>query len=316
MSSKSDRRRSDRLHDFQSAERRVFDRVGLRPTTQVVGLATLGGSLRLHEVGEGPPVVFVHGAMTTGVCWADLASRLPEFRCILVDRPGCGLCEPLPEPPTTLAARRQVGDELLVDVLDALEIDVAHVVSNSLGGWYALRGAAAHPERVGRMVAMGFQVGARIAHAPWFMRVQVPPWTIRRMPVSRGMVRRMLSAAGMRGAIESGRFDDPMVAFMVSLMSATDTMRNEMTSAPPPMSWRGPVESTQHSPDLLARITAPVHLFWGTDDPFGGEDSARDLCDALPVATYEMVHGAGHAPWIDDLDRAAASTRDHLSVCL
>lgn len=173
--------------------------------------------------------------------------------------------------------------------------------------------ASAHPERFDRIVGMGYQIGARIATAPWFMRVQPPRWLAGRIRVTDNSVRRMLSAAGLRGAIESGRFGEESIEVMVALLNHTDTMRNELLTAPRPMGLRGPNDDVVHSTDLLGRVTAPTHLFWGSDDPFGGEDAAQVFTRSLPFATVEMVHGAGHAPWIDELNRAADTVRSHCS---
>ena len=54
-------------------------------------------------------------------------------------------------------------------------------------------------------------------------------------------------------------------------------------------------------------MSAPVHLFWGNDDLFGGQDSAEEFARLLPQATLQMVEGAGHAPWLDEPELAAAA---------
>src|SRR5262249_4932867 len=149
-----------------SAERALFESLGVSPVEHRVTLERLGGEVRVLEIGQGRPVLFVHGVMTAGPSWASLAAGLTDFRGLLLDRPGCGLSE-MSEPwPRTLADQEQVAASLIVDVLDGLDIDRADLVSTSLGGWYAFRGAARCPERIGHLVGMGFQGGARIARAP------------------------------------------------------------------------------------------------------------------------------------------------------
>ncbi len=54
--------------------------------------------MRVLEVGEGVPVLFVHGASSGGSSWAPLVACLSGFRCILLDRPGFGLSPRLNEP--------------------------------------------------------------------------------------------------------------------------------------------------------------------------------------------------------------------------
>lgn len=300
---------------LEDAERRYFSSLGIDPVERFVDLTRVGGTVRVLEVGDGPPVVFVHGTMTAGPSWADLAAALPDFRCLLLDRPGCGLSTMPAAPLATQAEKEAVADDLLADVLDGLDLTSAHVVSNSLGGWYTFRSAAAHPERIDRIVGMGFQVGAEIQDAPLIMRAPQPRWLPKRPPpLGRRMVRSMLRQAGMRSAFDTGKFNQLMLDWMVSLLRQTDTMRNEMLTAPRPIGLRGPIVATQHSPELLARVTAPVHLFWGADDLFGGEAVGHDFAGALPDATVEIVAGAEHAPWIDELDAAVDAVRGHLGA--
>ncbi len=304
---------SDGSAAVRQAERRLFEGLGVEPVERMVDLATIGTTVRVIEVGEGSPVLFVHGVMTAGASWASLAAELSDFRCLLLDRPGCGLSATTNPPPRTLDAQRRLADEMVADVFDGLGVASGGVISNSLGGWYALRSVAAHPDRVTGMVGMGFQGGSRIERVPLMMRFPSPSWlTPRRARVNRPMVRQMLKTAGMAGAIESGAFDERALDWMVALLGGTDTVGNEMRDAPRPANLRGPVAEVAHTPALLAQVTPPVHLFWGTDDIFGGEGPARELADALPSATVEMVPGAGHAPWFDAPDAAAAAVRAHL----
>lgn len=297
----------------ESAERALFHSVGLAPTEHVVHLERLGCTVRVQECGSGPPVLFVHGVMTAGASWATLAAALGDLRCLLLDRPGCGPTSTLPaDAPRSLPAQERFAADLVADVLDALDLESAHVVSTSLGGWFSFRSAAHHPARVRRIVGLAFQGGARIDRAPLFMRVQAPAWLAGRLPVSRRMVRGMLASAGMRGAIESGGFTDEMLTWMVALLGDTDTMRNEVRTAPRPIGLRGPIEAARLTPGQAQRIDAPVHLVWGTDDPFGGRESAEAFAALLPTATVEMVPGAGHAPWLDEPDLVARAVRTHL----
>lgn len=38
------------------------------------------------------------------------------------------------------------------------------------------------------------------------------------------------------------------------------------------------------------------------------EDAARQLVARMPNAELELLPGAGHAPWLDDLDRCVTGT--------
>ena len=163
-------------------------------------MARTGVTVRLQEVGEGEPVLFVHGASNAGTSWASLAALLGGFRCLLVDRPGCGLSDPLPQSLDDPARLAAFADDLVVDVLDALGVERAALVGTSFGGYFTLRAAAAHPERVSRVLQLGWTVGAPSHKVPAVMRAAALPGIGRALvnvPPNERAVRSMLGQIGL-----------------------------------------------------------------------------------------------------------------------
>src|SRR5688572_15276915 len=160
---------------YREAERRLWASVGVAPAEQQVRLGRTGLTVRVQEVGQGPAVVLIHGASNSGTSWAGLVTRLDGFRCVLPDRPGCGLSDPLGVSFDGLEPLAAFADTLVVDLLDAMGLDTAHLVATSFGGYIALRTAAAHPDRVGRIVELGWTFGAPVARLPLLMRLATVP---------------------------------------------------------------------------------------------------------------------------------------------
>jgi 2-hydroxymuconate-semialdehyde hydrolase len=108
-----------------------------------------------HDVGQGPPVLFIHGSGPGVSAWANWRLVMPtvskHFRVIAPDMAGFGYTE---RPP---AARYDMDGWVAqaIGLLDALELPQAHVVGNSFGGALALNLAIRHPQRVSRLVLMG-----------------------------------------------------------------------------------------------------------------------------------------------------------------
>jgi pimeloyl-ACP methyl ester carboxylesterase len=100
------------------------------------------------ELGEGPPLLFVHGLSGS---WPNWLEQLPVFanahRVIAVDLPGFGH-SPMPPEPITISGYARTLDALL----DALDVDAAAVVGNSMGGFVAAELAINFPSRVERLV--------------------------------------------------------------------------------------------------------------------------------------------------------------------
>src|SRR5215212_277365 len=111
--------------------------------------ARVGGHrVRYKVVGEGEPVVLVHGLSGSTRWWArNIAALAVTYRVYLVDLPGFGamrrLCRHfiLPEAATWLA-----------DWMEAVGLGEAHLVGHSMGGYVCLRLAAQRPEAMRRLV--------------------------------------------------------------------------------------------------------------------------------------------------------------------
>lgn len=113
-----------------------------------------GVRIRFLDLGEGEAVVLLHGfALSAEVNWGLtglLDSLPPEYRMLALDQRGHGRSEKPHDP-------ESYGLEFVEDVirlLDALEIERAHIVGYSMGGSLALRLAADHADRV-RSVVLG-----------------------------------------------------------------------------------------------------------------------------------------------------------------
>ena len=119
-------------------------------TVDAGGIAT-----NLHDRGGGPPVLLLHGSGPGVTAWANWRTVLPRledrFRVVAPDIVGFGYTER----PTDAAYAMPYWRDHAVAVLDALGIESCGIVGNSFGGGLALALAAAHPERVDRLVLMG-----------------------------------------------------------------------------------------------------------------------------------------------------------------
>lgn len=308
---------AQRLTRFRTAEKRLWDSVGVSPTERRVHLDRCETTVRIQEVGEGPTVLFVHGATNGGTSWAQLVERLDGFHCVLLDRPGCGLSDPLPRALDEIEEIEAYADAMIPDVLDAIGVDTAHIIATSYGGYFALRAAAAHPDRIDPMVEFSWPFGAPMARVPLVMRLSSIPGLGRlmaRIPPNERAVRMLLRQIGLGRALESGMFPQESVDWFVALLRNTPTIRNELRATPRIIQpIHGLNERVLLTPAVLGAITAPVLFFWGDEDPNGGIDLARPFVELVPKGELVEVNNAGHASWIDEPDRAADAVREFFS---
>lgn len=297
---------------YREAEGRVWASIGLTPTEHRVRLQRNDVSVRVQDVGEGPAVLFVHGAITCGTSWAPLVAHLRGFRCLLLDRPGSGLSDTPPKP-LDAGGLSRLADTLVSDVLDGLGLDAAHVVGTSFGGYLTLRSAAAEPQRILRMVQFSWPVGASRLSMRAMLPIMLP--MAGRMLVRRHerAARGLFRAIGHGPSLQAGRISQPDIDCFVALLRHTHTMRNEITGG-------GRLPRRDITPNrllfseaTLAKVQTPTYFLWGENDVFGGPDVGRRLVERMPNAELEVMPGAGHAPWLDDAGHAAKATSAFLT---
>ena len=287
---------------YRRAEAAFWGTVGLSPQERFVRLASTGTSVRVQEVGHGEPILFLHGGPNAGSTWIPLVGHLDGWRCLLVDRPGTGLSAPYP---VTASNLPRIGAAFVSDLLDGLGLERAHVVASSVGGHFALRSAAAHPERFCRMVQMACPAFVPGDRMPAFLRALARTWVrriVQALPPTAAASRSVLRQIGHGATLDADGLPPGFIDWYVALQRHTDTMRNDGQAIGSVIPAAAELRLTD---DLLASIAVPTHFWWGEDDTFGGEAVARHLCATMPAATYQMVPAAGHLPWLDDPATAA-----------
>ncbi len=99
-------------------------------------------------LGHAEPLLLIHGLGVTCRSWDAVATELAgDFSLIMPDNRGVGRSTPK-RPPHTLADL--TSD--LIELLDYLQIERAHVMGISLGGIIAQKLAVDHPSRIDRLV--------------------------------------------------------------------------------------------------------------------------------------------------------------------
>jgi haloalkane dehalogenase len=122
------------------------------------------GDLRLAhvDVGEGPPVVMLHGEPTWGFIWRDVIPPVRDagFRCIVPDHAGFGRSDK-PMDPSWHSLERHV--ELTGTLLEDLDLRDATIVVHDWGGPIGFTLALSHADRVARIVSLDTAIDPREA---------------------------------------------------------------------------------------------------------------------------------------------------------
>jgi 2-hydroxy-6-oxonona-2,4-dienedioate hydrolase len=247
-------------------------------TVDAGGIAT-----RVLEAGSGPALVMVHG--TGGHLEAysrNLRDLAKEFRVVLYDMAGHGHSAK-PDRPYTID---YLSDHLIA-LLDALDIDRAHLSGESLGGWVAAWTAAHHPDRIDRLV---LNTPGNVTNKPEVMAG---------LKESSMKAVREASRQTVRTRVEWLFHDKSLVTEeLVELRlriytqpGFEDAMRNILA-----------VQDWEHrrpyvwSSQWCGRIVSPTLLLWTDHDPTATVEEAAVLEELIPGSRLEVIEGAGHWP--------------------
>jgi 2-hydroxy-6-oxonona-2,4-dienedioate hydrolase len=297
---------------YRQAEEALWRHYDLEPTERFVEFANPRCRMRVVEVGSGDPIVFLPGTMVSGPAWGALVRELAGYRCLLVDRPGEGLSEPIAFP------RGLYGETVAAigrGLFDALGLERTAVVGHSIGNVWALRAALAMPSRVDRVVLISGGPVVDELKAPGFIRLLASPVgaIIVRLPFSPDRARGVMRDSGQARSLDAGRIPEELVDWMVAFQRDTTSMRAERAMVRTLVGRGGWRPGLALSESDFTSIAPALSWIVGSDDPIGSVDLWTRTAARMPNAEVHVIGGAGHLPWIDDPSRVADVIRQFLA---
>jgi pimeloyl-ACP methyl ester carboxylesterase len=260
---------------------------------------------RVLETGEGAPVILVHGGGGVGATWAPLMARMPGVRLMVVDRPGFGLSDGFDYRDVDLR-RHAVG--FLESVLDALGIERAAFVGNSMGGLWSFWLALDRPERVSTLVQLGSTALLTGTMAPLPMRLLSVPGLNRLMLAaerpSPEQARKFLARLGHDEAVIDRQLPEEFFEMLAASQELPDYATAWSTLVERCLTLRGAVPDVRLGTEELRRVRQRTLFVWGESDVFGGPEIGELAARLMPRAEIAAVPG-GHLPWLDEPEVSA-----------
>jgi pimeloyl-ACP methyl ester carboxylesterase len=265
---------------------------------------TVSGDMSILTAGVGEPVLLIHGlGATKGSFLPTVAALARSFQVIALDLPGFGdSFKPLNAPYHPPFFARSV-----IELMDALGIERAHAIGNSMGGRVALELGLRYPDRFGRLVLLAPSLAWR-RERPWapFVRllsphlglVQVTPrWAIE------AIVHRIIPdaqanwlRAGVDEFLRSYLTPRGRVAFYASA-------RQIYLEEP---------HGSKGFWDKLPRLEPPALFIWGRHDGLVPIGFAAHVRRALPAARH-LELDCGHVPQIERPKETHAAIEEFLT---
>jgi pimeloyl-ACP methyl ester carboxylesterase len=253
-------------------------------------IRTNGFEIAYERVGEGPPLVLVHGAAVDSRMWRpQLAALADEFTVVAWDEPGAGRSSDVP-------ADFALADyaNCLAALIETLDLGPAHVAGLSWGGTLAQELYRHHPKLVSTLLLVDTYAGWKGSLPEGEVRARVEG------------VRQMLTAADhLFDPTLPGLFAGGPPARFVPLLEAmaADVRPESMRTALLVMA-----EADQR--DLLPHIAVPTLLIWGELDARSPLSVARQFEDAVPEAKLVVIPGAGHVSNLEQPELFNAAVRE------
>ena len=258
-------------------------------------------SVHIESAGRGAPLVLLHGWAMHSALWAPLLPRLiGRFRVHLVDLPGHGHSPPLgPQTPYTLDAIVAAIAAGLGE-LPQFSTEPPTLLGWSLGGMVALKWALAAPQRLTpvRLVLT--------ATTPCF--VQRPDWP-HAMPLD--TLQQFGDELRLSYKLTLQRFVTLQVQGSDDARAVLSRLREQLfgRGEPAPQVLRDALDllATTDLRGEVAAIAQPTLVIAGDRDMLTPAEAGKWLADAIPRATYRLIPGAAHAPFLSHPDAFVAA---------
>ncbi len=251
-----------------------------------------GQPVAVRELGQGPPVVLVHGYPLDGAMWSGVARALStRFRVFKPDLAGRG------ENPTLPAGSIDDYAGFIAAILGQIP-GPAGLAGFSMGGYVAfglLRGGAAN---IGALALLDTRAAAdddagKAARDASIAAVRSGGAAA----IVDGMVARLLSPASLQNASLVERLK------RIVLRQKPETLESDLTA----------MRDRPDSTGLLAGITAPTLVLAGVEDAITPAADGEAMAAAIPGARYVPIPAAGHLAPVERPGAVAAALAEHFS---
>jgi pimeloyl-ACP methyl ester carboxylesterase len=278
-------------HDYFEMDNREVD----VPTDRL-------GRVRLHvrTAGEGPPLLLVHGLMTSGYSFRHVVGPLARGHALVVpDLPGAGRSAPLDRP-----LRPEALAELLVSLVTTLGIRGCRVVGNSMGGYLCLRAALFDPGAFSALIDV---------HSPGVPQARL--WALSAAlstRAGRSILDALVRRDPMRWVHRNVHYRDESLKSLeeareyghpLSTRAGRDAFASYLFDALDPRGMRQLVAELEARRARGEPFPIPLSLLYSTEDPMVPPGIGRRLAELLPSAEVEWLEESSHFCHVDSPER-------------
>lgn len=290
--------------EFKRTRKILFDKEGIQPQSKIV--TTNGPVKNVHylEIGSGKPLILIHGGGSHSSEWFNIIKPLStKYHLYVVDRPGCGLTDSFDY---TGVDFRKSAVEFIDSFMNALGLDEASFMGQSMGGYFSICFAMQYPERVEKLLLIGAPAGVNL----WIPLVL-------RLLGTKGLNRFLVKSVAkpsiknvknvhkqiLVADVEKLSEDYLKHCYYGQLIPGNEKgfltlLENVLTLA----GWKKDL----YLGDKLHHLKIPVRFIWGDKDAFEKPETGRSKTEVIQDCKFEVVENAGHCPWLDQPEVCAS----------
>jgi pimeloyl-ACP methyl ester carboxylesterase len=255
-----------------------------------------GTELYYERAGAGEPLLLIQGMSATHMAWGRTFRKALEasFETIVFDNRGMGRSGQAELP---FGIKDLASDT--AGLLDALELETAHVAGISMGGMIAQELALAHRERIRTLT-----IGASYCGGPESTLMAPEDLQMLGAAYASGEREQVFRAMWEINLSPGFREDDDRFTAFAEMGSALP--------APQPVVLQQMRACGGHDThDRLGQIDLPTLVIHGDADRLLGYPNGRQIAALIPGARLETLEGVGHMFWWEQPERSAELIREH-----
>lgn len=227
--------------------------------------------------GRGEPILFICGLGATCDVWRPAGPLADDFSLILSDNRGIG--QSISKRP---AVSLSCFTSDLVELLDFLQLDRAHVVGMSLGGIVAQRFAIEHPSRVDRLVL----ISSAHRSTPYLKGVSsLLAMALRKMPWEFYVRTIEVLGTGPQFFDANPHEIERRIGAKSDCQGCREAVARQLQCL-----------ADDGGETDVSRISAPTLVISGEHDALIPSGYARQMASEIPDAHFELINDTGHNP--------------------
>lgn len=247
------------------------------PSKPLPRVQALDASIYVESLGQGPPLVLLHGIGASGFTWRLVTKALSsDFQVINVDLPGFGQSSKKPDADYGLDAQA----ERLLTLLQELKVNQAFLMGSSMGGALALWLSKQDPQKFPRVMALAPATDPSRVWVNW----QSVKWLLPLAPrlysntLLRQIYRRTVTSPSLLHEETYQGYEKPFrdPSSVLTFVKATSLLRDSRL------------------PKDLAQVQSEVALLYGEKDQMVRKKEILKLSSVLPRAQLFLHPSAGH----------------------